>query len=90
MLRGILIVLLLLSCLSTIIAGIHAWPSQTGDWVMAVGGFGSGVGRLDTVELISLDPVSNPVPECLRSLAAFPEAVLSPAGATLEGNRLLL
>ena len=38
---------------------------------MVVGGY-DGNERLDTVELISLDPVNHPVPDCLRQLGELP------------------
>ncbi len=51
---------------------------------MVVGGFGGGMGqKFDTVELLSLDPENHPVPDCLKSLRSFPEAISSAAGAAL-------
>ncbi len=51
-------------------------------WVMVVGGF-SRAGRLSTVELVSLDPVGHPVPDCLRSRNDFPVVILGANGASL-------
>ncbi len=53
---------------------------------MVVGGFNGG-GRLDTVELISLDPVNHPVPDCLKQLGNYPEDMFFAGGAALENGR---
>ena len=45
---------------------------------------GGGYAGMDTVELISLDPENNPVPQCLRHLKPFPKVISFASGATLE------
>ena len=41
------------------------------DMLMVIGGHGDN-GDFSTVELVSLDPVNNPVPECLTDLTEIP------------------
>ena len=41
------------------------------DMLMVIGGHGD-AGDFSTVELVSLDPVNNPVPECLTDLSEIP------------------
>ncbi len=50
---------------------------------MVVGGYGDN-DWIDDVELISLDPVNHPVPECLRRLRNFPAAISAGGGAALK------
>ena len=50
-----------------------------GNFVIIVGGNNGFV--LDDVELISLDPVLTPVPDCLTQLNSFPIAFYAAAGA---------
>ena len=49
---------------------------------MVVGGYVGG--ELDDVELISLDPVNHPVPECLKQLGNFPTSMSSGGGQALK------
>ncbi len=51
-----------------------------------VGGTSSDNDFLDNVELISLDPLSHPVPECLRQLENYPVGMRRGGGATLNGD----
>ncbi len=53
-----------------------------GHWAMVVGGYVGG--ELDDVELISLDPVNHPVPECLKQLGNFPTSMSSGGGQALK------
>jgi hypothetical protein len=48
------------------------------EFLMVVGGY-----KVDTVELLSPDPLNNPVPECHRQLKRFPKTVYSHAAAAL-------
>ncbi len=52
-------------------------------WVMAVGGYYRY--RRNTTELVSLDPVRHPVPECLKTLQPYPYGVNSANGGTVRG-----
>ncbi len=52
---------------------------------MVVGGF-DGTAKLDTVELISLDPVNHPVPDCQKHLGNFPVKLRSAGGAALQDS----
>ena len=45
---------------------------------MVIGGYNGS--QLDDVELVSLDPISQPVPECLTELNPLPVTVCSAAG----------
>ena len=54
------------------------------DFILIVGGYGT-AGRLDTVEVVSPDPVSNPVSLCTRTLRNFPTALSEgPVGTTFS------
>ena len=44
------------------------------DFILTVGGHGSG-GTVDTVEVVSPDADSNPVPECIKTLGNFPTTI---------------
>ncbi len=54
---------------------------------MVVGGVADG-GELDDVELISLDPVNHPVPDCLKQLGNFPTPIIWGGGAALQNGKL--
>ena len=60
--------------------------SCKGYFIMAIGGFNGGEGDLDNVELVSLDPTSQPVPDCLTQLGPVTTSVRNAAGA-LDLNR---
>ena len=45
---------------------------------MVIGGYNGS--QLDDVELVSLDPISQPVPECLTELNPLPVTVYEAAG----------
>ncbi len=51
---------------------------------MVVGGYG--MGRVNTTELVSLDPLKHPVPECLKILEPYPYEVSSANGGMLGGT----
>ena len=53
---------------------------------MAIGGFNGGDGSLSDVEVVSLDPTLNPLPDCLAQLSPLPASLLNAAGA-LDYNR---
>ena len=55
----------------------------SGHWIMVVGGY-TGFGNVDTVDLISLDPVNHPVSECLKDRNPFYTTLYAGAGATLN------
>ena len=55
---------------------------------MAIGG-SDGL-YLDDVELISLDPILQPVPDCLAQLNPLPEAIYYAAGAVDTSSMLFL
>ena len=48
------------------------------NYVLVVGG--SSGATLDTVEVVSLSPTSNPVPNCTRVLGNFPTAIMRAVG----------
>ena len=48
--------------------------------IMVIGGFSNG-SYLDDVELVSIDPISHPVPDCLSQLNPLPELTGGSAGA---------
>ncbi len=50
-------------------------------WVMVV----SDSDCSATIEMVSLDPVNYPVPDCLRSLNDFPESIKWMAGGVING-----
>ena len=54
---------------------------------MVVAGLDSG--NVDTVELVSLDPLNHPVPDCLKDLAPYPIRVRGASGAELQGEEHL-
>ncbi len=61
--------------------------SAQSPWVMVVGGVDNFTSRpVDTAELISVDPVENPVPECLRSLSSYPGAIFAAVGGVLNNG----
>ena len=39
-------------------------------------------GNLDTVEVVSPDPISNPVPDCMKVLGNFPKKIRAAVGTT--------
>ena len=57
---------------------------------MAIGGFGGLGFALDDVELVSLDPISQPVPDCLTELNPLPEETDYAAGALDYSSTLTL
>ena len=54
--------------------------SSLGQFLMVIGGF-EDTSYLDDVELVSINPVLNPVPECLSQLNSLPHALTGAAGA---------
>ena len=48
---------------------------------MVIGGYNSNAVSLYDVELVSLDRISSPVPDCLTQLNQFPGFATSSAGA---------
>ena len=64
--------------------------SLGGHWVLVVGGQGAD-GVTGTVDLVSLDPLNHPVPECLRNRNPFHDTVQEASGASLtEGGTMSL
>ena len=53
---------------------------------MSVGGYNGDY--VDTVDLISLNPVNYPVPQCLRTRNPFVRTVGSASGAALIGRKI--
>ena len=51
------------------------------DFILVVGGY-SGSGRLDTVEVASPDPISNPVRDCFENMGNFPQQINGAVGTT--------
>jgi len=65
------------------------FPNESDDFLMVIGGQDQ-VDKIGEVELVSLDPASNPVPECLNNLASLPYAVAGlSAGMTSDGFPLV-
>ena len=56
--------------------------------MVVAGGFDS-VNVLADVEVISLDPVYHPVPDCLRTLQPLPVETYSPSGGVNQGTSYL-
>ena len=52
---------------------------------MVMGGSDS-QGRISDVELVSLDPANNPVPECLNNLSSLPLEANGPAAGITSGK----
>ena len=58
---------------------------------MVLGGYNGGEGDLDNVELVSLDPTSQPVPDCLMRLNPLPATLRNAAGALdINGEKDIL
>jgi hypothetical protein len=53
-----------------------------------VGGYSAASGYSSLVEVVSLDPEINPVPNCLEELNSFPTAVTKAAGAVLGAGKI--
>ena len=49
------------------------------EYTIVIGGY-TGSGNTDTVEVVSPDPISNPVPDCLKALNNFPNTIFSATG----------
>ena len=61
------------------------------EYTLLIGGWTNR--RLDTVEVVSADPVSNPVPECMKNISSFPVRIRYAVGTTfgaLENIRIML
>ena len=58
--------------------------SVSSTWVMVVGGYTRV--EIPDVELISLDPEGNPVPECLKRLKNLRSHLFRARGVALSGN----
>ena len=50
-------------------------------FLMVIGGYSYSRGSLDDVELLSLDPTTYPVPDCLAQLNPLPVPIRAAAGA---------
>ena len=59
--------------------------SHADDFLMVIGGSNS-TDKLGSVELISLDPANNPVPECLHNLASLPYKLNGAAAGITSGK----
>ena len=56
---------------------------------MVVGG--ESPSRLSLAEVISLNPVDNPVPKCLKTLKQYPVAIANAASASVDrGGQIFL
>ena len=51
-----------------------------------MGGFNYST-HVDIVEVISLDPLQNPVPDCMKNLQPFPFPFVDAAGDTMDGKK---
>ena len=56
------------------------------DFLLVVGGFNYST-HVDIVEVISLDPLRNPVPDCMKNLQPFPFPFVDAAGDTMDGKK---
>ena len=66
------------------------FPKGSYDFLMVIGGMIEGDDKIDTVELVSLDPAGNPVPECLKNLSSLPySAAGAAAGISADGSPLV-
>ena len=61
--------------------------SNSDDFLMVIGGQDQ-VDKIGEVELVSLDPASNPVPECLNNLASLPYAVAGLSAGMTSGKEI--
>ena len=68
----------LFSLLYIIVGGAYAQQIYS-PMIMVIGGFNGSY--LDEVELVSIDPVLHPVPECLSQLNPLPALTGASAGA---------
>ena len=62
------------------------------EYTLIIGGYQSG-NYLDTVEVVSADPISNPVPECMKNISSFPVRIRWAVGTTfgaLEDKNIML
>jgi hypothetical protein len=50
---------------------------------------GANLGYSSVVEVVSFDPETNPVPNCLEELNSFPTAVRYGAGAVLGSGKII-
>ena len=50
------------------------------NFALIIGGYSDG--NLDTVEVVSPDPISNPVPDCMKVLGNFPKKIRGAVGTT--------
>ena len=62
---------------------------EEGHFLMVIGGY-DGRNAIDDVELVSLDPTSQPLPDCLTKLKPFPVAIDGVAGALDFSGKLTL
>jgi hypothetical protein len=54
---------------------------------MIVGGYG-GMGYLNLVQMVPLDPITNTVPTCLSSLNEFPTSMEGHMSATVSSGKV--
>ena len=53
------------------------------NFALIIGGHDGGSdGIKDTVEVVSPDPISNPVPDCMKTLGNFPKKIRGVVGTT--------
>ena len=62
------------------------FPKESDDFLMVIGGMIEGDDKIDTVELVSLDPAGNPVPECLKNLSSLPYSAAGAAAGISAGG----
>ena len=54
-------------------------------WMMVIGGYSTG-GIKDSVEIVSLDAIKHPVPECFRKRSNFPRSMQRGAGFATDNG----
>ena len=66
--------------ISMLLSLLFGHVSSSGEFLMVIGGY-QNTSFLDDVELVSLNPTLNPVPECLSNLNSLPFPLAGSAGA---------
>ena len=62
---------------------------EEGHFLMVIGGY-DGRNAIDDVELVSLDPTLQPLPDCMTKLNPFPVAIDGVAGALDSSGKIIV
>ena len=55
-------------------------------WILVTGGLDSSENPISTTELFSVNNTADPVPQCRRTLANFPQPVVGAAAITIDSG----